>query len=476
MTIDMFLKSEKENDLYRKEIEGIPYWLYGRNAIYQQHIIAKKAMFRSMTKPSTFRNKVKKVFKIMFYASVGRGKLKRNIDVCFVDFSRKEKRGDYYYSQYIEDIRQQFSNSITLEMPYNHHFYAPIADKKIYSLYGIYMIGKMYQLFHQRLRTNYYQKIKSEIKNQVEAPLTKIAMDYQVDLDAESIYNMLVSGFFRAKAETKQYRLLLKKLNPKVIVEVMAIPRGNMIINAIAKELGIPTMELQHGMVNISYQYADTASVQHLPDKLLLFSDYWKQFIRLPMDEKNVISVGLPRFERELVRDKAMKTDVHVASGKKVILFISQVPIGVKMSKLAVDVYKQMSDRYDIIYKLHPNEYTEWQKKYPWLAEIKEMTVIANDEISIYACFAKSDIQVGGYSTGIFEGLGFNLATYLIPYGHTFIFEPLVGLNYAKWVHNSQELCYYLSSESLFGQDDVSAYFWKKNALQNIEREIVRFL
>ncbi len=52
---------------------------------------------------------------------------------------------------------------------------------------------------------------------------------------------------------------------------------------------------------------------------------------------------------------------------KKQIIFISQGITGKELSKKAVEL-SDNNNGYKIIYKLHPGEFAEWDKEYPWLA------------------------------------------------------------------------------------------------------------
>lgn len=53
-------------------------------------------------------------------------------------------------------------------------------------------------------------------------------------------------------------RRIIKSISPKVIVEVVGYETNKMIINEIAHEMGISTIELQHGVIgrgHIAYNY-----------------------------------------------------------------------------------------------------------------------------------------------------------------------------------------------------------------------------
>jgi hypothetical protein len=54
-----------------------------------------------------------------------------------------------------------------------------------------------------------------------------------------------------------------------------------------------------------------------------------------------------------------------------------------------------------------------WRQDYPWL-EGSAIHIVQDDGQPLYQLFAESKVQVGVYSTAIYEGIGFGLQTILI--------------------------------------------------------------
>ena len=85
---------------------------------------------------------------------------------------------------------------------------------------------------------------------------------------------------------------------------------------------------------------------------------------------------------------------------------------GKKLSKVCYKMFISLHDKYNFVYKLHPNEWKTWKSEYPYLVN-SGVQVIDNNEKDLYYYFSISDIQIGVYSTALFEGYGFNLITIL---------------------------------------------------------------
>ena len=68
----------------------------------------------------------------------------------------------------------------------------------------------------------------------------------------------MIFGYYMYKAESRYYRRIINTLQPKVILEVVSYNRKCMVINEIANEMKITTVELQHGTIgkeHIAYNY-----------------------------------------------------------------------------------------------------------------------------------------------------------------------------------------------------------------------------
>jgi hypothetical protein len=164
---------------------------------------------------------------------------------------------------------------------------------------------------------------------------------------------------------------------------------------------------------------------------------------------------------------------------KNQIVFVSQGTIGKKLSLLAYELSKKVTN-YKIIYKLHPGEYSAWKQLYPYLEE-SDITVIDSNNISIYSLFGESKIQIGVYSTAFFEGLYFGLYTFLIDINGIEHARILLDLNYAILVSDIEDLIININSiqnkEITYGQKNQNVeYLFKSNSIENFKNEIEKIL
>jgi CDP-glycerol glycerophosphotransferase (TagB/SpsB family) len=133
---------------------------------------------------------------------------------------------------------------------------------------------------------------------------------------------------------------------------------------------------------------------------------------------------------------------------------------------VAVEISEKLSsEQYHIIFKLHPGEYSIWETRYPWLKNDK-IEVIASRERNLYEYLAISDVQVGVYSTAIYEGLGFGLQTFIYDAPHANTMQYLLDEGYAELVKSSDELVTGIQQKTEKTKEGND--FWKSDALENM--------
>lgn len=246
-----------------------------------------------------------------------------------------------------------------------------------------------------------------------------------------------------------------------------------MLINEIAHSKNIPTIELQHGAISswhCAYRYNTSQNIKQLPDKYLLFGDYWKKFIQWPIDERNIVSVGFPYFEHNVKKIDSNKNEEYFT-----ILFLSQRTIGEKLGEYAYACYCHLDqEKYRIIYKLHPSEYGDWKERYPFFSKCDKMLVVDNGEKDLYEYFAESHMQVGVYSTSIYEGIGFGLPTCIYYIEGSYTMQTLCEAGKAGLVKTPDDLERYILQ--MENQKVDIDFFWKKNASENLLKEIYSVL
>lgn len=474
MNIEKLLLYEKTKRLFELEDNGFKYWTFLRFEIFSIIQNKKNCIGVAHTK-TDFSSKMRGAFKIISqYLNFKTIKKKTTKDLVYLFFNhqRRVKEGKFYYCLYTDNIINHLESDeyLIVEESYEGKHYKPIPNKNI-----VYVDYLDYYYIVQRMIHNIKEKkiISTKTKNELKFIVDDLSRIFDVKLDLSAIFDIVSRMKIRHTIYYKYYMQLLREINPKVVVEVVSYAFSRMVVNEICKKLRIPTIELQHGNMgkyHIAYNYAEKMDLSTFPDYILTFGQFWKDNTRLPIDDNKVKVVGWPYFENKVSAFK--KQGKARINCKQTIIFISQGTIGKELSKLAYDISNIIDkSKYKIIYKLHPGEYARWKIEYPWLID-SDLEVIDNNDRDIHHYFAKSDIQVGVYSTAIFEGLAYGLKTYIFKlYGHQYM-EELYNNNFALLVNEISTIIEDLGNNEKIYKEFDKTYFWENGSSERILSEI----
>jgi hypothetical protein len=474
--IDAFLDFEDRHDLFEKKIQGVRFWHYIRFELFFD-VIKKHETISSSYASSDFSIDyvgylLKKIRLLPAIIVKNPYTHLRKRDVLVFNHPRRIKNGDYYDCVYTDEILSQADFSFyVFEDPYMEDHYRGVRTRNLRytDLFRIIrtMKRKLYLFFGR------YEFIEAEkdLIRELAADLNEIiGLNISCDRLAWRIRTVVLNH----KISQIFYDKLLRKIDPALIVEVVSYNHDRMILNEAARKRNIPVVELQHGAMgkyHIAYNYSRKREIGSFPDYVFTYGDFWKIHTRLPIDEDKVKVVGSVYFDQKL-RSKPSNVP---EKDKRQILFVSQLTIGEQLSIFAVELSKIIDKTvYQIIYKLHPTEYSDWRNQYPWLKS-DAVTVIDNNDHDIYYYFGNAFCQVGCYSTAIFEGLGFGLKTFILPfYGYQYM-EELYNNEYAKLVTTPDDII-----EDIDKYDHPSTRLaidlWRPDALRNIHNEITALL
>lgn len=463
--ISSFLEIEKKYHLYEASIQGINFWVYERFELWDKYILNGNGQ-----KPEKKARKPCKTYLQLIKSVVFPGRLK-NAGICFISHERRVRNGVFFESVYTDQLVERYPDAIVLEKPYTNEMkhFQPVKYNSLYYMDNIMVVGKVRAILYRKFLKRGYLLLCGEVRKHITEPVKEIESAYHISLNVEKLVNETAEKILLCRFRYPMLERIIKKINPKVIIETVSYAMDRMIINEIAEKMGIITIELQHGVMHKehgAYQYSNGMTVRQFPQKIFLFSEYCKNIAQLPISKENQIVTGFPYFERK----KKEYENKRYNHQKKRVLFISQITVGEELSRLACDLEQRIDhNEYQIIYKLHPAEYTIWKERYSYLTGIN-IQVIDNNKTDLYELFATCQYQVGVYSTAIFEGLGFGLKTYILETGRSDIMKDLCNMRFADMVSDAEELKRKLE---LTEESDISVMeFWKENALQNMVSEI----
>lgn len=456
---DIIFSLEEKYDLNHMKIQGSYPWQLVRVYVYYE-ISRKIGVFGSPQ-----RGKVTLKDKLLSFLPFIKNSIFSNPlsesyhkDILIFDHPRKViHNGEYkdIYSYFlIDDLDIAGKTYEVIESPYlNKHY----TKKEDYIKYNDRILLGSY--IHKKLANPKFKSCEMDKIANIQRELTS---NFNIEID---LFNIIKSHILDFKYHYKKYDKLFKKRTPKYVFVVVAYENQAMI--AAAKDNNVEVIELQHGTISeyhLGYNYPNSKdkNLKYFPNKILSFGKYWKGVAKYPIAEENVIDVGFPYL------DETIKSYIDNEKNENQILFISQGVIGKYLSDFASELAKRLNSskdgkKYNIIYKLHPGEYSNWENNYENLKNINQLsnfTVIDNSEVSLYEFFSKSKYQVGVFSTAIYEGLLFNCKTFLVDLPGVEYMDSLVDKNYVKKIENIDEFIEFISKFEIhqYNKD----FFFKK--------------
>lgn len=476
MIIDKFLAIETKYNLYDRQLEGVNYWIYSRFAIWMMIQTELQKLGEAHRGPKPYKNVILKTCRYLLNTLETGIKINRQqYDLLIFNHQRRIKNGNSYECIYTDWLSEYFPNQIVCERPYNGGHFVPNESVNLFYVDGIIAYSEIEMFLDKNILKTKYRKIKSSVYIEILPVICEINCSYGCNLNINKVVDCIISNIYRVRNGRPFYEKILKMARPKVIVELVHYSWHTMLINELARKYDIPTIEFQHGSLVSEpavYCYSENILIAQLPMYLYTFSDYWSELSKLPRISTKTIAVGYPYLEQQInkylySKDKPCK--------EKAILFVSQGTIGESLSHLAVSLSDKIGNEFHIIYKLHPGEYYEWKERYPWLLGT-DIQVIDSLEHSIYEYFAQCEYQVAVASTAVYEGLAFQLKTFLYDCGNGYVegAKDLVGRGYARLIENEDGIIAFLQT-SEWNMPDIG-HLWKMDAKDNIVQEIYKVM
>lgn len=449
-----FTQIEKKNDLFDLKINNVLVWERVRYWAYQNLkdlLGVGKAHTRDAVTFGTYAKGLSKLFKNTVYKNP---LLSDRHNVLFFGHPRRKLLEDgLYWDIYCDPIIDHLDTScLCVEKPHLMSHKSPPKTDNIRYL-------DLFQYLFRIVQSTglYTPKIERDHVKKISGFEEDILSLFDVSID---ILPLVQETLLEDRLLGKLYRMLLTQVSPEVVFLVTSYEHE--VVIDTCRDLGIITVELQHGVIHeghAGYAYPKRVKKHSFPDYLLVFGDYWAENVNFPAENDQIVSIGYPYLEMRVDKFKGVEEQDQV-------LFISQGPIGRKLSQVAVSFKKKVGQGINVVYKLHPGEYDRWKYEYPWLKN-SDVCVIDSDSTPLYRLMAESRVQVGVGSTALFEGLAFDLQTLIFDIPGSGPCLPLVEYDQAKLFQTVDELVDLISFS--YERKD-SANFFKRGSLDRLQR------
>ncbi|GET20359.1 hypothetical protein [Prolixibacter denitrificans] len=468
-----FLTFEEESQLLEKyRIDGIPLWANCRFAVYHDLLNARGFIGREMGvstgKLVLLKRQVKRAWSMIRSGKFFRhpGKFPSGVDVMLVDQPRKVHFGERYGCKYSYLWARQSGLKIgVIEPPLlfgdTPHLEPSHLESSTFYTDRLLFAGKWYEMTGLGAQTSEAKRQSVELADRF---CDALGVPEKKEYYARFIYKrFLYYRFFR-----DYWKKLLAKKRPRSVVVVNAYSTENMPLIQAANEIGIITIEIQHGTMgsrHIGYNYP-SGEYNFFPRFELIWGNFWRDTSAVPIPKENCYVTGFPFLEKN-VGDLSGENQYDV-------LFISQATIGEQIRTYARELSLKHPE-WSVVFKLHPSEIAKAQD---YRSYFIGMNITVEYKSDLYEELRKASAVVGVYSTSLFEALAFGLQPVVLSklYGAGYMGD-LIGKGGAVGVYNTDELSDALEKQLSGEQTTVDLnYYFVSNAAEKMEEAVSQIL
>lgn len=410
------------------------------------------------------KNKMKKLIFILKDA-LSHSKLPKSVKICAVsDVDTQKKIDGQYYDIFMDPLNDIFTDFYVLDWPsakaeryptINNHIPLPIPLSILFK-----------KLFPSK------PKIYNEIV------LTKIIKDFAkcFYLDEKKLTMHVLESITIFKIIKEKMRKKLEKIKPSIIIVRGAYGRFQMGVVQACKELGIKTIELQHGLIidqHIGYiKKTKSYNRDCVPDFIFTWGDFFSDIIHKGyLFEKNkIISVGFPHIENSLKKNYPQDDDIQTFSKEfeSIILVSGQ---GGGNIEVFIKEAAKIRDSNGFIYKPHPRDVKSYSFE-------EKNILLVDQKKDIYSLLALVDIHMTVFSTTMLEALAFGVPNILVASDHIDVMDiGVIDNKTTYFVNTPEEMIQAIehikkTKDILEKAKNKAEIYFRKDALKNIEKEL----
>lgn len=250
--------------------------------------------------------------------------------------------------------------------------------------------------------------ISKNIKNELYKKLNEFEYFEYNDFILQNI-TYLSSYISRYISSIKFFRKFFKQQRPKILFAISHYSTINKGAIKVANELGIPTIDVQHGLINKkSPGYIDTSGIKEdIPKYLFVYGKYFKDIITENsnlFEKENIIISGNYYLSKYTSSNK--KRNIN----KEEILLITTQPAVDENAYINI-IKEAIKIKLKVVLKIHPSETKEKYKNI-----INEFDIILKEKENIYELFNISKYHATVFSTSAVESLVFGVPNIIIPW------------------------------------------------------------
>ncbi|MEH7504136.1 hypothetical protein V7152_19340 [Neobacillus drentensis] len=447
---ETFFELETSLNLLNQQIMGVYFWklvradiiTYSRGKLVNGEVEKKEKVAQSQ----------KKEKKNPFIQNPQASPLysKGEVDYIILDrgkkTSYKEELVDIFTYDIEQEIKKRDLSYLILDFPFMGQYFSDFDDvrKNIESVF--YFWGSQARLVNPQPTEEenlLFQTIPQEFKSRFGFDINEIF----------NFRNKILAEIKRFKFEYLYYFKVFIEKKPKKIFTTIYY-RRHAAVEA-AKILNIPVVDIQYANININhpaYGFPAGVAVPYFPNEIIVWGDFFKEVTPVP-NNANVI-VYSPSYYKETSKEYN-----YIKKQENLITFASQHSIGEKLFELAF-IYANNNPEMDVIFRLHPGELGKYEdyKYFNQAMNLNNFKLSTKDTDELHGLLAKSQYQVGVFSTTMIEGILHRTNSIFVNISGVEEYQYIYENNFAPLINNEKEL-QMVSQNYIYRPVDIQYFF-----------------
>jgi len=376
--------------------------------------------------------------------------------------NRSEKVGEKYKDIYFDDLLAATSSFIKIENLVNRHYLAH---------------GKSAFLPSHLTNAGIQLGVAAVLRLPTPTPIPALARTLSemiirdLGLNEFSLQRIATSlaNFYWSK---RLYKRMLDRIKPDFFLLTTAY--SNHAVVAAAKELQLPVVEFQHGLIDrfhngYSYTQAALKFKRHLPlpDKIFLYGQYWvNELIKRDFWGSDLVAVGSLRMDhyRQQASIRKGSDDYSLVITTQNVDIQPLIDFILEYCRLAGG-----DNHYQIIFKLHPGENDKSRYLSAFKHDPRVQIFLGNEGLSTYELLVGADLHASIYSTCHYEALALGVPTIILPFTNHQTVMHLVDSGVGFLVNTPKDLFDLVAKrDKIEIPKETGEYYFKSGALQNM--------
>jgi len=396
--------------------DGTKLWNLVRVFIYANfQKLVEKDLDGGTKKKEIDQNDLKSLLFILKESVIPLNLHRKKITICgFSGMESRKFRNGKFYDIYMDPIYNIIEDGFTVfEWPaisgYRRKFCGNVYSKNYVPMHIPFSTEAFWNILFYKIFNLRKFSIKSEEK--LIEIIEFISKTSHVDKNKlkKSVYDFITISYYLKSFFYK----ILRDIDPNAVLIRCGYGRFPMALSQACRELNIPSIELQHGLITRHHPsyIKDVGSENRdcIPEYLLTHGDIFTEMVKKSnlFDKKKVVSVGSPYMEtvQKEFGIQCEKPKMFLSNFKHNILFTSQWILSHEIKEFVIRVSEKLKESpldVGIILKPHPYGSTDYS-----CLEKYDNIILADKYEDTFKLFNETDIHSTVYSISGLEAMAF---------------------------------------------------------------------